>query len=109
MERIYEIVTSCIRDVYPHYYMSAHCNEWVAAQTLDEFTQIVKEYGVVVAEGTLADDVSNENQSAVVLGFGQLSRISNSNPYPSGYGMEVKLLYIDPAAHRRGIGRSLMK
>lgn len=111
-KRIYEIVTSCMRDVYPSHYTSNQCSEWIGAQSLNKFTRVVEEGGVVVAEGVLADDVSGENQSAVVLGFGRLSYIGNSNyafVYPSGYYMEVKSLYVDPAAHRRGIGKSLMK
>lgn len=112
-ERVYEIVTSCLREVYPSYYTSEECSEWIEAQSPDKFAKVVEEGGVVVAEGVLADDVRGENQTAVVLGFGRLGRISNSDdaasPYPNGYEMEVKLLYVDPAAHRRGVGRSLMK
>ena len=115
-ERLCEIVTCCIRDVYARYYASTHCSELSAVQTLQNYTQMVEEGNVVVAEGVLAsdsDDLSGDTFGEnIVLGFGQLSLISNSeggSPFPSGYHVKVKKLYVDPAAHRRGVGKRLMK
>ena len=116
MERICEIIVACTRDDRSCTYTQAQRREWAAHQMPEYFSQRLRIGEFLVAEDTAVyedtwlysdGNVEAEAERTRVVGFSHLTQ-SSSSIFPEGYDLEVNQLYVDPAAHRRGVGKSLM-
>ena len=115
LEKISEIIVACTRDDLSCKYTHAQRREWGAHLTPEYFAQRLRVGHFLVAEDTL--DVSGEDTwrydddnvetETVVVGFSHLVS-SRSSIFPEGFDLEISQLYVDPAVHRRGVGKSLM-